>query len=100
MTDLAAQTGTSTSGITSIVDRLQAAGLTDRTPDPADRRASVVQLTDAGVTRLTSDLSDLISVIDANLTTALGRHRTSFERNLRQIRALVAPNAAQISSTA
>jgi DNA-binding MarR family transcriptional regulator len=33
---------------TEVIDRLEAHGLTERLPDPADRRAVCVQLTDAG----------------------------------------------------
>ncbi|MDV2476880.1 MarR family winged helix-turn-helix transcriptional regulator [Rhodococcus zopfii] len=33
---------------TEVIDRLEARGLTERLPDPADRRAVCVQLTDAG----------------------------------------------------
>lgn len=33
---------------TEVIDRLEARGLTERIPDPADRRAVCVQLTDAG----------------------------------------------------
>ncbi len=35
--------------VTNIVDRLQADGLVRRTPHPTDRRATLVEITDAGV---------------------------------------------------
>jgi DNA-binding MarR family transcriptional regulator len=38
----------SSAGITSRLDRLEKRGLVRRTPDPTDRRAVVVELTDAG----------------------------------------------------
>ncbi|MCD9624777.1 MarR family winged helix-turn-helix transcriptional regulator [Rhabdothermincola salaria] len=47
--ELADLTLRSTGGITQIVDRLAAAGLVVRRPDPSDRRRVVVGLTDAGL---------------------------------------------------
>jgi DNA-binding MarR family transcriptional regulator len=41
-------TGSSPSAMTSRIDRLEARGLVQRTPDPRDRRATVVRLTPAG----------------------------------------------------
>jgi len=41
-------TGSSPSAMTSRIDRLEARGLVRRTPDPRDRRATVVRLTPAG----------------------------------------------------
>jgi DNA-binding MarR family transcriptional regulator len=40
------------SGMTRSVDRLAAAGLVERTPNPADRRSSFVRLTRDGLRRL------------------------------------------------
>lgn len=97
MTDLATQTGTSTSGITTIVERLLTAGLVTRVTAPSDRRSLIVQLTDAGAARLTDDLTDLLAVIELNLEVPIGRQRSSFERALRQIRDTVAPQAAQVT---
>lgn len=98
MTDLAAQTGTSTSGITTIVERLLARGLVSRAVSPGDRRSLVVQLTDAGAARLAADLADLLDVIEEALEAPVGRNRDSFERVLRQIRTTVAPQAAQVTA--
>jgi DNA-binding MarR family transcriptional regulator len=41
-------TGSSPSAMTSRIDRLEARGLVQRTPDPRDRRATVVRLTPTG----------------------------------------------------
>jgi DNA-binding MarR family transcriptional regulator len=46
--ELARQLSLTTGGITRIIDRLEDAGLVRRVPDPADRRGSYAQLTDAG----------------------------------------------------
>src|SRR5262245_25291763 len=47
-TQLVEQTGSSPSAMTSRIDRLEARGLVQRTPDPRDRRATVVRLTPEG----------------------------------------------------
>jgi MarR family 2-MHQ and catechol resistance regulon transcriptional repressor len=52
MSDLAAQTNLSTSGMTRVVDRLQRDGLVERRACAYDRRASYAVLTEAGATRL------------------------------------------------
>jgi DNA-binding MarR family transcriptional regulator len=52
MSDLAAQTSLSTSGVTRVVDRLEREGLVRREACATDRRASYAVLTDAGSHRL------------------------------------------------
>ncbi|MFC9893527.1 MarR family winged helix-turn-helix transcriptional regulator [Nocardia sp. NPDC127579] len=64
MTDLATQTALSTSGVTRLVDRLAAADLLRREPDPADRRSSYAILTDAGEQRLHAVLPAYLAAID------------------------------------
>jgi DNA-binding MarR family transcriptional regulator len=50
-----------TSGtMTNRIDRLQAAGLVQRHPDPQDKRGVLVQLTAAGRTRVDAALTDLL----------------------------------------
>jgi MarR family transcriptional regulator, organic hydroperoxide resistance regulator len=46
--DLAAELGVSTGGVSKLVDRLEAADLCRRLPNPSDRRSSLVELTAAG----------------------------------------------------
>lgn len=48
MKDLATNATLSTSGLTSLVDRLEKRGLLERTPDPEDRRATRIVLTAEG----------------------------------------------------
>ena len=50
--ELAARNMASPGGMSRIVDRLAAAGLVERRPDPDDRRGAQVRLTDAGVGKL------------------------------------------------
>lgn len=51
MTDLARAVVLSKSGLTALVDRMEADGLLERRPDPADRRATRVVLTGEGESR-------------------------------------------------
>lgn len=95
MTDLAAQTGTSTSGITSIVERLLAQGLVARDADPGDRRSLVVRLTEVGGERLSADLGQLIPVLHGTIQAPLGSDHDSFTQALRRLRDVLNPNAAQ-----
>lgn len=52
MTDLAAQTSLSTSGVTRVVDRMERDGLVRREACASDRRSSFAVITDDGVGRL------------------------------------------------
>jgi MarR family transcriptional regulator, 2-MHQ and catechol-resistance regulon repressor len=56
MSDLAAQTTLSASGLTRAVDRLQAAGLVERQACPTDRRSSYAALTESGRSRIIASL--------------------------------------------
>src|SRR5262245_8298895 len=56
MTDLAAQTQLTTSGITRVVDRLERGGLVERRACPTDRRGSFANVTAAGLERLDAAL--------------------------------------------
>ncbi|MGH3844182.1 MAG: MarR family winged helix-turn-helix transcriptional regulator [Pseudonocardiaceae bacterium] len=64
MTDLAAQTSMSTSGITRIVDRLERTRLVCRTRCPSDRRSCFAVLTEAGSQRLAADVPELVAAIE------------------------------------
>jgi DNA-binding MarR family transcriptional regulator len=52
MSDLAAQTTLTASGLTRAIDRLEAAGLVRREICPSDRRGAYAVLTDAGEARI------------------------------------------------
>jgi DNA-binding MarR family transcriptional regulator len=56
MSDLAAQTTLSASGLTRAVDRLEAAGLVERQACPTDRRSSYAALTGTGQERILAAL--------------------------------------------
>jgi DNA-binding MarR family transcriptional regulator len=51
MKDMAKNASLSTSGLTALVDRLERKGLVQRNPDPHDRRATRITLTDDGLER-------------------------------------------------
>lgn len=93
MSDLAAQVGLSTSGVTTLVERLLARGLMERTPDPCDRRALVVTLSDAGRELLTAQLSALLPVVDQCLVEPLGSDAAAFAEALKRVRDVVSPEA-------
>ncbi|OLT13941.1 MarR family transcriptional regulator [Pseudonocardia sp. CNS-139] len=71
--------------VTNIVDRLQADGLVRRTPHPTDRRATLVEITDAGsavlqdatksVTDIDFGMSGLTAEQEAELTDLLSKVR-------------------------
>jgi DNA-binding MarR family transcriptional regulator len=94
MTDLAAQTLLTTSGITRVVDRLERDGLVERQACPTDRRGAFAALTAAGVTRLGEVLPRHLELIEHWFTGRL--EPTAMEgmlANLRMIRDGVRPNA-------
>lgn len=64
MTDLAAQTSLSTSGVTRVVDRMERDGLLCRRACPSDRRSSFAVLTEAGLARLNETLPGHLRIID------------------------------------
>ncbi|MEU7142695.1 MarR family transcriptional regulator [Nocardia sp. NPDC046473] len=64
MTDLAAQTTLSTSGVTRLVDRLARAGLVERELDPGDRRSAYAVLTEPGAARLEEVLPDYLDAVE------------------------------------
>ena len=94
MSDLAAQTQMSTSGITRVVDRLERHGLVERRACPADRRGAFAGLTPAGHARLTAALPDHLALIERHFTGLLGPGRLdAMLEDLRTIRDAVRPDA-------
>ncbi|MEU1727353.1 MarR family winged helix-turn-helix transcriptional regulator [Actinomadura sp. ATCC 39365] len=94
MTDLAAQTGLSTSGVTRVVDRLEREGLVTRQACATDRRASYAALTDEGRERLASVLPQHLQDIEDTFTGLLSPDElAAFLQTLRKIRDVVRPCA-------
>jgi DNA-binding MarR family transcriptional regulator len=65
MSDLAAQTTLSASGLTRAVDRLESEGLVRREVCPSDRRGAFAVLTDAGKARITAAVPVHITQLEA-----------------------------------
>jgi DNA-binding MarR family transcriptional regulator len=94
MTDLAAQTSLSTSGVTRVVYRLERDGLVRRTACPTDRRSSYTVLTRSGQTRLGQVLPGHIALIDEWFTGLLPADQLDgMLAALRTIRDAVRPGA-------
>jgi MarR family transcriptional regulator, 2-MHQ and catechol-resistance regulon repressor len=64
MSDLAAQTSLSTSGVTRVVDRMDREGLIERQACSTDRRSSYAVITDAGLKRLDGVLPGHLDLIE------------------------------------
>ncbi|KAB2346093.1 MarR family winged helix-turn-helix transcriptional regulator [Actinomadura rudentiformis] len=94
MSDLAAQTALSTSGVTRLVDRLQRAGLVRRESFPGDRRATYAVLTPDGAERLEQILPDYLATIERWFTGLLTPEQLDgLLTGLRVIRDAVHPDA-------
>ncbi|GAA4210246.1 MarR family winged helix-turn-helix transcriptional regulator [Actinocatenispora rupis] len=94
MSDLAAQTILSTSGVTRVVDRLERDGLVTREACPSDRRGYFAVLTDAGVQRVEAILPAHHEMIERWFTGLLTPEQlTSMEEMLHTIRDAVRPRS-------
>jgi MarR family 2-MHQ and catechol resistance regulon transcriptional repressor len=95
MSDLAAQTSLTPSGLTRAVDRLERAGLVERAPCASDRRGSYAALTPAGLARVRAALGPHLVHVDEALTAALTTgEREQLAHLLRKVRDHVNPAAA------
>lgn len=94
MSDLAAQIGLSTSGVTRVVDRLERDDLVQRMACPTDRRASYATLTDKGSERLELVVPKHLVDIENSFTGLLSEEELeTFLSLLRRIRDVVRPEA-------
>ena len=95
MSNLAAQTTLSASGLTRAVDRLEASGLVEREACPSDRRGSFAVLTPAGEARirgaLPAHVEELRELLDGRFSPA---ELATLEELLRRLRDAVNPAAA------
>jgi DNA-binding MarR family transcriptional regulator len=95
MSDLAAQTSLTPSGLTRAIDRLEEAGLAERVPCPSDRRGSYAALTPRGLDRITAAVGPHLDQIDTYLTSALSvDEQAQLASLLRKVRDHVNPAAA------
>jgi MarR family 2-MHQ and catechol resistance regulon transcriptional repressor len=94
MSDLAAQTSLSTSGVTRVVDRLDRDGLVGRRACPTDRRSSYAVVTPTGLRRLEKVLPGHLALIDRWFTGRLAPEQlTALLDALRTVRDAVRPDA-------
>jgi DNA-binding MarR family transcriptional regulator len=90
-TDLARLLMVSPAGMTNRIDRLEAAGLVRRRPDPDDRRSSFIILTRNGRTLVDDAVTDHLAN-EADLLSGLtDTERRSFDRLLRRLLAHLEP---------
>jgi DNA-binding MarR family transcriptional regulator len=75
MSEIAESLVLSRGGTTKVVDRLEALGLATRSPDPGDRRATLVSITEAGGRAL----AEARPVIDGALQELWGAHLSDEE---------------------
>jgi DNA-binding MarR family transcriptional regulator len=101
MSDLAAQTSVTTSGVTRVVDRLEDRGLVARQACETDRRTTYAVVTDAGRALLRAALPGHLALVDTWLLRPLreaaggpdGVTVEGFEAALRRLRDSAAPCA-------
>ncbi len=95
MSDLAAQTSLTPSGLTRAIDRLEAAGLVERAPCPSDRRGAYAALTREGLAAVTAAVRPHLVHVDRYLTATLTQHeQAQLAALLRKVRDHVNPAAA------
>jgi MarR family 2-MHQ and catechol resistance regulon transcriptional repressor len=101
MTDLAAQTTLSASGLTRVVDRLVAQGLVQREPCPTDRRGWFAVLTPEGEARILAAVPEHVAEIRQVLTSALSPAQVEeLTALVRRLRDVVSPDAARVTPPA
>lgn len=94
MSDLATQANLSSSGLTRLVDRLEARDLVRRQACPSDGRGSFAVLTPAGLELLLSIMPGHVELIDRWYTSALSPTQLEeISAALRAVRAVVRPGA-------
>lgn len=94
MSDLAAQTSLTTSGVTRVVDRLERASMVARASCATDRRGTWAQITESGATRISAAVSDHVEDVERWFTGRLSaRQLEAFTEALRLVRDAVRPDA-------
>lgn len=94
LSELAAQTMFTRSGLSRLIDSLESIGLVERAVCPTDRRGTYAQLTPAGLARIRGALPDHLDQIEAHLTSQLDpTERLQLEGALRKIRDHIHPDA-------
>jgi MarR family transcriptional regulator, 2-MHQ and catechol-resistance regulon repressor len=98
MSDLAAQVSFSTSGLTRLVDRIEAAGMIRREACPSDRRGSFAVLTPAGRQRIDDALPVHLEGLERHLASRLTADELdALTEIMRKVRDGLRPAAARRS---
>lgn len=98
MSDLAAQTALTPSGLTRAVDRLVEVGLVEREVCPSDRRGAFAHLTELGLVRTREALDRHGREVSSLLSGALTPHeQLALSALLRKLRDQVSPYASLVS---
>jgi MarR family transcriptional regulator, 2-MHQ and catechol-resistance regulon repressor len=101
MSDLAAQTGLTPSGLTRAIDRLAAAGLVERVPCESDGRGAFAALTPSGLQRITRAVTPHLVHVEEAFTGALtADERVQLLDLLHKVRDRANPAAAAAIPTA
>lgn len=94
MSELAAQSTLTGSGLTRLVDRLELVGLVAREPCETDRRGFFARLTPAGLATIDRVLPAHLATVERTLTGVLDPEELSvFLGALRKVRAVVKPTS-------
>jgi DNA-binding MarR family transcriptional regulator len=94
MSDLASQVTLTPSGLTRVVDRLEAEGLVKRESCPSDRRGSNAVLTPKGLKRLESAVPKHLDHLDELIVKILtDKERAALEGALRKMRDALRPES-------
>jgi len=91
---LAEQVSLTTGGVTRLVDRLEAAGLVQRTPCPSDRRVSYATLTEAGQAKLDEAAEIHAANLRAVFATFDDDERTALDALLDRLRTVTGSSLA------
>lgn len=94
MGSLAEQVSLTTGGVTRLVDRLEAAGLVQRTPCPSDRRVSYATLTEAGQAKLDEAAEIHAANLRAVFATFDDDERTALDALLDRLRTVTGSSLA------
>ena len=94
MSDLAAQTTLTTSGVTRVVDRLERSGLVSRESCDRDRRSTWAAISSAGTAKVSAAVTDHVADIEAWYTGLLTPEQLrELVATLRVVRDAVRPDA-------
>jgi len=100
MSDLAAQSTLTASGLTRAIDRLEAAGLVAREACESDRRVSYAALTEAGEAAIRRAVPAHVAHLEELFADFDDAERAELERLLRRLRDTLNPAAARASEAA